>query len=189
MESICLIQITTDRAFLLFYYLYKMTQSHWLLCLARVTRRGMKASSESRIQQRNLQIWKKMLEKSSPFLQSKQPCVLKSLEVALNIVRSWKNTLGKLAVAVNLEAFWIESVNERSVSAGWNFCLLWPGIRKSVWFKSRRHILAGKQLAVSSGRQYFARCCALKRTGTFSSERMQGYASVYFNWSTDILRL
>ena len=163
------------------YYLNKMTQSHRLLCVARVTRRGMKTYSESRIHQRNLQIWKKMLEKSSPFLQSKQRCVLKSLDVALNIARSWKNTLGKLAVAVNLEAFWIE-LNERSVSDCWNSCLLWSGIRKSVWYKSRRYILAAIQLAVSSGRQYFARCCVLKRTGTFSLERMQGYASVYFNW-------
>ena len=109
------------------YYLNKMTQSHRLLCVARVTRRGMKTYSESSIQQRNLQIWKKMLEKSNPLLQSKQPCVLKSLDVALNIARSWKNTLGKLAVAVNLEAFWIE-LNERSVSDGWNSCLLWSGI-------------------------------------------------------------
>ena len=158
-----------------------MTQSYRLLCVARVTRRGMKTYSESRIQQRNLQIWKTMLEKSNPLLQSKQPCVLKSLDVALNIARSWKNTLGKLAVAVNLEAIWIE-LNERSVSDGWNSCLLWSGIRKSAWYKSRRHILAAIQLALSSSRQYFARCFPQKRTGTVSSERMQGYASVYFNW-------
>jgi len=46
--------------------------------------RGMKTYSESRIELRNLQILKKMLEKSSTFLSSEQPCEQKSLDVALN---------------------------------------------------------------------------------------------------------
>ena len=46
---------------------------------------GMKTYSESRIELRNLQILKKMLEKSSQFLSPEQPCELKSLDVALNI--------------------------------------------------------------------------------------------------------
>jgi len=46
---------------------------------------GMKTYSESRIELRNLQILKKILEKSSQFLSSKQPCEQKSLDVALNI--------------------------------------------------------------------------------------------------------
>ena len=41
--------------------------------------------SESRIEQRNLQILKKMLDKSSQFLSSGQPSEPKSLDVALNI--------------------------------------------------------------------------------------------------------
>jgi len=45
----------------------------------------MKTYSESRIEQRNLQILKKMLEISSQFLSSEQPCEAKSLDVALNI--------------------------------------------------------------------------------------------------------
>ena len=45
----------------------------------------MKTCSESRIKLRNLQILKKMLEKSSQFLQSKQPCEPKSLDVPLKI--------------------------------------------------------------------------------------------------------
>jgi len=36
--------------------------------------RGMKTYSESRKKLRNLQILKKILEKSSPFLSSEQPC-------------------------------------------------------------------------------------------------------------------
>jgi len=47
--------------------------------------RGMKTYSESRIELRNLQMLKKMLEKSSQFLSSEQPCEPKSLDVAFNI--------------------------------------------------------------------------------------------------------
>ena len=63
------------------YYLYKTKQFHWLLCVAKnwlidratvkpdssVAPRWMKTYSESRIELRNLQILKKMLEKSSQF--------------------------------------------------------------------------------------------------------------------------
>ena len=47
--------------------------------------RWMKTYSESRIELRNLQILKKMLEKSSQFLSSEKPCEPKSLDVALKI--------------------------------------------------------------------------------------------------------
>ena len=47
--------------------------------------RWMKTYSESRIELRNLQMLKKMLEKSSQFLSSEQPCEPKSLDVALKI--------------------------------------------------------------------------------------------------------
>ena len=47
--------------------------------------REMKTYSESRIEPPNLQILKKMLKKSSQFLSSEQPCVPKSLDVALKI--------------------------------------------------------------------------------------------------------
>ena len=46
---------------------------------------GMKTYSESKIELRNLKILKKMLEKSSQFLSSEQPCEPKSLDVALKI--------------------------------------------------------------------------------------------------------
>ena len=46
----------------------------------------MKIYSERGIELRNLQILKKMLEKSSQFLSSDQPSEPKSLDVALNIV-------------------------------------------------------------------------------------------------------
>ena len=45
----------------------------------------MKTYSENRIELQNLQILKKMLEKSSQCLSSEQPCEPKSLNVALKI--------------------------------------------------------------------------------------------------------
>ena len=47
--------------------------------------RLMKTFSESRIELQNLQILNKMVEKSSQFLSSEQPCELKSLDIALKI--------------------------------------------------------------------------------------------------------
>ena len=50
-----------------------------------VASRGMKTYSESRIELRNLEILKEILEMSSQFLSSEQPCEPKTLEVSLNI--------------------------------------------------------------------------------------------------------
>ena len=44
-----------------------------------------------------------------------------------------KNTLGKLAIAVNLEAIRFAFWTERSVSDGGNLCPLWSVILKSIW--------------------------------------------------------
>jgi len=45
----------------------------------------METYSESRIELRNLQMLKKMLEKSTQFLLSEQPCGPKNLNVSMNI--------------------------------------------------------------------------------------------------------
>jgi len=50
-----------------------------------VASRGMKTYSETRIELRNPQILRKMLDNSSQFLSSEQPSELKNLGVALNI--------------------------------------------------------------------------------------------------------
>ena len=68
----------------------------------------MKTYSENRIEQRNLQILKKMLEQSSQFLSSEQPCELKSLDVALKITGVEKIPSKKLIITVNLDAIWFE---------------------------------------------------------------------------------
>ena len=85
-----------------------MKQSHWLLCVAKdcdwsrknpatvklnlsVASRGMKTCSETRIELRNLQILKKLLDNSSQFLSSEQPSEPKNLDVALNIPRVFHN--------------------------------------------------------------------------------------------------
>ena len=91
----------------------------------------MKTYSESRIELRNLQILTKMLEKSSQFLSSDQPCEPKSLDVALKITGvakySWK-TGGYGQPRSHL----IRVLNERSVNDEGYFCLLWLAILKSA---------------------------------------------------------
>ena len=93
-----------------------------------------KTYSESRIELRNLQILKKMLEKSSQFLSSsEQPCEPKSLDVALKITGVEKyprKTSGYGQPGGHL----IRVLNERSVNDGGDFCLLWLVILKSAWY-------------------------------------------------------
>ena len=114
--------------------------------------------------QRNLQILKKMLEKSNQFFSSEQPCEPKSLDVALNIARVERIRSENLLLRSTLDAIWFEfwmkgalPTVEICVLCGW-------------WFSNQINIvIAAIQLAVSCGELYFSRCCALKRTGAFAS--------------------
>ena len=67
---------------------------------------------------------KKILENSSQFLSSEQPCELKSLDVALNITGVEKKYLRKTWDCGQPRGHLIRVFNERSVSDGGNFCLL-----------------------------------------------------------------
>jgi len=79
---------------------------------------------------RNLQILKKMLEKTKSVLSSEQRYWAKKLGCCLAYCRSWKNTLWKHAVMVNTAGHLIRVLNKRSVSDGANLCLLWLVILK-----------------------------------------------------------
>ena len=69
----------------------------------------MKTDSESRIELRNLKILKKMLQKSSQFLSSEQPCEPKSLDVASKIAGVEKIPMKSLPlVTFNQKAIWFE---------------------------------------------------------------------------------
>ena len=121
----CPLWWTRKKPFDIICCLYKMKQSHCLLCVARncdssrkitplsnltqMASLGVRTYSESRIELQNLQILKKMLEKSSQVLSSKQPCKPK---------RIWKNMLGKLVVVVNTRGHLIWVLNEKSVNKG-----------------------------------------------------------------------
>ena len=92
----------------------------------------MKTYSEARIELRNLQFLKKMLEKSSQFLSLDQPNKPKSLDVALNIARVEKYARKTCDCGQpgghSIRVFG----TERSVSDGGNLCLMWSVILKSV---------------------------------------------------------
>ena len=64
----------------------------------------------------NLRILEKILEMSSRFLPSEQPCEPKSLDVALNIAGVEKICFENFTVAVNTGDHWIRVLNERNVS-------------------------------------------------------------------------
>ena len=119
-----------------------MKQSHWLLCIgkelwlvqanhATVKLDWASLLSEARIELRNLQFLNKMLEKSSQFHQI-SPVSRKAWMLSW-ILQELKNTLGKLAITVNLETIRFEFWTERSVSDDGNLCPLWSVIFKSVW--------------------------------------------------------
>jgi len=88
----------------------------------------MKTYSESRIELQNLQILKKMLDKSSRFLSPEQPCEPKSLDVALNIAGVEKIRSKNFRLRSTRKPFGLK----RSVSDGGNLCLVWSVILKSV---------------------------------------------------------
>ena len=91
----------------------------------------MKTYSESGIELRNLQILKKMLDKSSQVLSSEQPCKPKSLDFASNIV-GVENYARKTCGCGQPGGHSIRVLNERNVSDGGNLCPLWFVILNSV---------------------------------------------------------
>ena len=97
-----------------------------------VTSHGMKTYSKARIELRNLQILKKMLEKSSQFLSPEQPRKPKAWMLPW-LLQELQKYARKLAIAVTLEAIQFEFWTERSVSDNENLYSLWSVILKSVW--------------------------------------------------------
>ena len=127
-----------------------MQQFYWLLCVAKSCDWSRKITPLSNVTWKSLLMeWKltakaelncKIYKSCRKYWKSKVSFVIRTalwaekLGRCLENCRSWKNTFGKLVVAVNLEAirfeFWL---NERSVSDGGNLCPLWLVILKSVW--------------------------------------------------------
>jgi len=83
----------------------------------------MKAYSESRIELRNLQILKKMQEKSSQFLSSEQPCEPERLDVTLNF-SGVEKYIRKTCGCGQSGGHSIRVLNEKSVNDGGNLCPL-----------------------------------------------------------------
>ena len=126
-----------------------MKQSHWLLCVAKNcdwSRKitppsnlspaslscGMKTYGETRIDLRNLQIFKKMLEWSSQFFFIRAALWAEKLGLCLEYCRRWNKWPRKIAVAVDTGGQSIQVLNEMSVIGGGNLCPLWLVILKSV---------------------------------------------------------
>ena len=132
------------------YCLYKMQLFYWLLCVAKSCDWSRKITPPSNATWKSLLVeWKltakaelncKICKSCRKYWKSQVSFVIRAALWAENLgrclenCRSWKNTFGKLAVAVNLEAIRFEIwLNERSVSDGGNLCHLRLVILKSVW--------------------------------------------------------
>ena len=97
-----------------------------------VASREMKTYSKSRIELRKSTNRKENAGVKSVFV-IRAAQWAEELGCWLEYCKSWKNTLGKLAIAVNPEAIWLKFWTERSVNDGGNLCPLWSVILKSVW--------------------------------------------------------
>ena len=87
--GLCLLTRTRKEPFDVIYYLYKIYRAISLVTMRRKELwlvQGNRATVKPDLVKWNIQISKKMLENSSQFLSSKQPCEPKCLDVALNIV-------------------------------------------------------------------------------------------------------
>ena len=137
--------------------------------------RGMKTYSERKIELQNLQILKKMLEKSSQFLSSEQPC-----KRSLENCRSWKNILRKLVVAVNLEAIWFEFWMKGALVTGKSFVLC------GWWFSNQFDIVSETHFSCDTVGHYLwlAILSSLQCPETDWNIRIekQGYVSIWFDF-------
>ena len=89
-----------------------------------VASRGMKTYSKSRNELRNVQILKKMQEKSSHFLSSEQPCEPNSFDVAWKLQELKKYPRKTCGCGQHCRHS-IRVLNERSVNNGGDFCGWW----------------------------------------------------------------
>ena len=126
-----------------------MKQSHWLLCrnkelwLVKKNHATVKLDSNGFSWNENLQRKQNWTAKSTSVKENagkiNSVFVLRAalwaekLECFLEYCWSWKNTLGKHAVAVNTGRHLIRVLNERRVTDGGNLCPLWLVILKLVW--------------------------------------------------------
>ena len=139
---------TRKKPFGVIYDLYKIKQSHWLLCAAKDCDWPRKITPLSNLSRASLLAeWKLTVkpELNCEIYKSRKCWILQvsfcdqsspvnwKTWLLPERCRSCKNTLGKLAIVVNLEAIRFEFWTERRVSDGENLCPLWSVILISVW--------------------------------------------------------
>ena len=177
--DLCPVRRTRKKPFGVICCLYKMKQSHWLLCVAKNCDWSRKITPLSNLtpENENLQRRQNWTAKSTNLKEYtgkiKSVFVIRTalwaekVGCCLEYCRTWKNTLGKLAVDVNTGGHLIRVLNVRSVTDGGNLCPLWLVILNQFDIVSETPYSCN---TVRCSEQCFARCCALKQTGPFSSE-------------------
>ena len=100
----------TKKPFDVIYDLYEMKQFYWLLCVAKNCDWSRKITPLSNLTRASLLVEWKLTAKAElnrEIYKSWRKC-WKNQVSCLENYRSWKTTLGKLVVAVNLETIWFE---------------------------------------------------------------------------------
>ena len=114
-----------------------------------VASHGMKSKSKSKIELQNLQILKKMLEKSSQLLSSEQPCEQESVDVALNIAGVEIIRLENLQLWSTLKAIWFKFWMKEHYWQ-WKVLSCVVGDSQISLTYCQRHLIAAIKLALSS---------------------------------------
>ena len=148
---------TRKKPFDVIYDSFKMKQFHWFSLVAMrskdswlveknhatvkpdssVAPRWMKTYRESRIELRNLQILKKMLEKSSQFCHRSSPVSRKALTLPWKLQELKKYPRKSCGYGQPRSHLIRVLTDERSLNNGGDFCLLWLVVLKSAWYSVR----------------------------------------------------
>ena len=131
----------------------QMTQSHWLLCVAKefwlskkitpltplsnLTRASLlvewKLTAKAKLNCEIYKSWRNCWMDRHSFCHQSSP--VRWIAWTLHwILQELKSKLGKFVVAINTRGHSIWVLNERSVSYGRNLCPLWLDILKSLWY-------------------------------------------------------
>ena len=182
------------KPFHVIYDLYQMRQSHSLLCeakncdwsrkitpLSNLTRASLLV--EWNLQQRknwtqNLQILKKMLDKSSQLLSSEQPSGPKKLGCCLAYCRSWEIGWEKLRLLSTWSPF-DSSFEQKGALVTVLICVLC-----GLWFSNQFQIVSETPFSCDTVgcKLYFACCCTWNRLEHLHQKVVRLHVCVYFHW-------
>jgi len=179
-----------------------MKQSHWLLYrnkevwLVKTNHTTVKLDSNGFSWNENLQRMQNWTAKSTNVEENagkinsvfviRAALLAEKFQCFLEYCWSWKNTLGKHAVAVNTGRHLIRGLNESRVTDGGNLCPLWLVILKLVWHSIRDTLLL--QYSWPRGVVSYTFLAVVPWNGLEHSH-WNARLGLYFNWILEVMIL